>query len=118
MPRIQCSLNTVIESCIWNVGLLYAAIILFLIRDLSGKGIKLKSPILIALTILVGKNIRLSLLWPRIQIVSRPILWHLGSRVHDLLVLIHGGKSLRDVGMKGDSGVVVDGRRGITGGFK
>lgn len=118
MPRIQCSLNTVIGSGIWNVCLLYAAIILFLMRHFSGKGIKLKSPILVCLTILVGKNIRLSLLWPRIQIVSRSILWHLWPRIDDFLVLVHGSEGLGDVGMESDSGGVVDGWRGITGGFK
>ena len=118
LPGLQGSLNTVIESCVWKAWLLYAASILFLMRYLSGKEIKLKRPILVVLTILVGKNIGLSLLWPRIQVVSRYVLWHLGARVHDLLVLVHGSEGLGDVGMEGDSGGVVDGRRGITGWFK
>lgn len=118
LSGIQCSLDAVVESCVWNVGLLYAAIILFLVGHFSGEGIKLKRPILVGLPILVGKNIGLGLLWARIQVVSGSILWDLGLGVHDFLVLVHGSESLGDVGMEGGCGGVVDCGRGITGGFK
>lgn len=107
-----------IQSCIRLRRRLHVSIILFLIRNFSGKGIKFKSSILVHLRVLIGKNIGLSMLSAIIKIVRRFILEKMRPRVHNLLVFVHGSKRLRNELMIAYPNGLIHCRRCITGLFK
>lgn len=107
-----------IQSSIRLRRRLYVGIILFLVRNFSGKGIKFKRSILVHLKVLIGKNIGLSMLSAIIKIVRRPILKKMRPRVHNLLVFVHGSKRLRNELMIAYPNGLIHRRRCITGLFK
>jgi hypothetical protein len=108
----------VIQSCISLRRRLNVSIILFLIRNFSGKGIKFKGSILVHLRVLIGKNIGLSMLSAIIKIVRRSILDKMRPRVHNLLIFVHGSKRLRNEWMIAYPNGLIHGRRCINRLFK
>jgi hypothetical protein len=89
-----------------------------LIGNFSGEGFELKSSVLICLKVLIGKDIRLSVLSPKIKIVGWFILDDLQAGVHDLLVFVHWSEGLGNSGVKAHADGLVHRRGSITGWFK